>query len=243
MDDLVRLIRESQRLVVFTGAGVSTLSGIRDFRGRNGIYKEYDANALFDIRTFLKDPTFYYLNTRDFIYNLHTREPSIVHVECARLERMGLVKAVVTQNIDMLHQRAGSKRVHEVHGSPSVHRCLRCGAVYSYDWASALVLADKVPWCEACGGAVKPDITFFGEVPPPDALNGAIDAAQGADTLLILGTTLVVNPAASIPLYTLEHGGQIAIVNDGPTHLDDYAACRYDDLQGCFEYIAEHLRD
>ena len=131
----------------------------------------------------------------------------------------------------MLHQRAGSTCVYEVHGSPSVHRCLDCGAVYSYEWASALVQSDTVPCCEACGGAVKPDITFFGEIPPADALNGAVEAAERADVLLILGTTLVVNPAATIPLYTLEHGGQIAIVNDGPTHLDCYAACRYDDLK------------
>ena len=241
MNDLINLLKRSEYVVAFTGAGVSTLSGIPDFRGPDGIYKRVDADRIFDVNYFVQDPSYYYSHAKEFIYELHLREPSIVHTECARLEEAGIVGAVITQNIDMLHRRAGSKNVIEVHGSPTVHRCLQCGREYSYDWASECVHRDEVPTCEACGGLVKPDITFFGELLPEGAIQRATEEASRADLMLVLGTSLFVQPAASLPLYTLESGGAIAIVNQGATPLDMRAACRYDDLESCFRRIAQEV--
>lgn len=239
MDDLATRVKFSRNVVVFTGAGVSTLSGIRDFRGKNGIYKDEDADKIFSMDYFLRDPSFYYRKTKDFIYNLNTKTPSLVHTECARLEALGIVAAVITQNIDMLHQKAGSRTVIEVHGSPRIHRCLDCGKPYAFDEIRRVVQDDGVPSCDACGGIVKPDIVFFGERLDRDALEQSAKLAAEADLLLVLGSSLVVQPAASIPLYTLNHGGDLAIVNDGPTPLDQLATYRHGDLESCFQEIAK----
>ncbi|MBN2326361.1 MAG: NAD-dependent protein deacylase [Candidatus Omnitrophica bacterium] len=241
MEKLISLINQSKYIVVFTGAGVSTLSGIRDFRGKNGIYKDYDAEKIFDIDYFLRDPYYYYRYSKNFIYNLHTKNPNIIHRECARLEEQGQVKAVITQNIDLLHQKAGSRHVIEVHGSPMIHRCLRCGKKYEFEWISRIVNDDRIPHCESCRGVIKPDITFFGERLPDKALSLAVQEAGRADLMLVLGSSLVVQPAASIPLYTLENGGKMIIINDGQTPLDGAADLRYDDLEPCFQAIAEKI--
>jgi NAD-dependent deacetylase len=241
VDQILELLRQAQRAVVFTGAGVSTLSGIRDFRGKNGIYKEFDADRIFALDEFLRDPSYYYRNARDFIYDLAAKEPNIVHTQCARLEDLGIVKAVITQNIDMLHQKAGSRNVVEVHGSPAIHRCLDCGKTYTFVTIARRVQQDEVPYCEDCGGILKPDITFFGEMLPATALRRATELAAEADFVLVLGSSLVVQPAASIPLCTVDAGGRMAIVNDAPTPLDRHADALYDDLESCFARIAEAL--
>lgn len=234
-------ICQSNHCVIFTGAGVSTLSGIRDFRGKNGIYKDYDADKIFDIGYFKQNPSYYYTHAKNFIYNLDEKQPSLVHLECARLERAGLVKAVITQNIDLLHHKAGSRNVIEVHGSPLTHHCQQCGAIYPFEWAARLVKQDDIPTCKHCDGIVKPDITFFGEMLPEDAVTKAIQEASAADLLIILGSSLVVQPAASFPLYTLRHGGKLAIINNGETPLDDLASFRFDDLETVFTAIKKQI--
>ncbi len=241
MEELIRLIQNSRRIVVFTGAGVSTLSGIPDFRGDEGLYKQLDGDLIFDLDVFRRDPSFFYTHGRELIYGLGDHAPSLVHTECARLERAGLVTAVVTQNIDMLHQRAGSQTVIELHGSPAHHTCLGCGHDYDYDWACARVARDGVPRCEICGGTVKPDITFFGEMLPDGALERAGDLAAAADLMLVLGSSLLVQPAASIPLVTHRCGGKLAIINKGETPLDRLADVRLDDLAVVFEAIAARV--
>ncbi len=242
MNDLVKLLQSASSVAVFTGAGVSTLSGIRDFRGKNGIYQEYDADRIFSLDHFHRDPSYYYRMTRDFIYNLDEKQPSMVHLECARLEQLGLVKGVITQNIDLLHQKAGSRRVIELHGSPKVHRCLRCNAEYPFGWAAEIVKKGRVPRCKHCDGVVKPDITFFGEMLPVGAIEEAAERASEVDVMLVLGSSLVVQPAATIPLYTLEAGGTLAIVNQGETPLDRHAEVRLDDLEDAFQQISRHIR-
>lgn len=238
MERLLQLLTQAANAVIFTGAGVSTLSGIRDFRGRNGIYKEYDADRIFDLDYFLRDPSYYYSHSKHFIYNLDEKQPSLVHQECARLEAMGVVKALITQNIDLLHQKAGSKRVIELHGSPSRHACLRCGAAYAFDWVKGVVDRGEVPACSVCGGTVKPGITFFGEMLDEPSLEDAIATASAADLMIVLGSSLVVHPAAGIPLLTVRHGGKLILINDGETPLDDLAVWRHDDLETCFRFIA-----
>lgn len=246
MELITRFIKESRYCIALTGAGISTLSGIRDFRGKDGIYnagmnKNYDPDLIFDLDYFRKDPSLYYNATRDLIYNLHTKKPSIVHLELARLESMGIIKAVITQNIDMLHSKAGSKNVIELHGSPMVHRCMSCDKVFNYDQICNIVQSGEVPKCDKCRGVIKPDIIFFGEMLDAEKLNKAVQEASRADLILVLGSSLVVQPAASLPLYTREHGS-LVIVNDMPTPLDEIAEARYDDLEKVFIELRDKIR-
>ena len=239
MDRLKSLIEDSRHFVVFTGAGISTLSGIKDFRGKNGLYKDktVDTDKLFDIHWFRKDPSFYYTMSRNFIYNLEDREPSLVHTTLAAMEKKGFIKAVITQNIDLLHQKAGSKNVIEVHGSPSVHHCMKCGMEFLFGDVKKIMETTTVPLC-GCGGVIKPDITFFGEMLPEKAVALAVRECSQADLILVLGSTLVVQPAASFPLYTLRNSGNLVIVNDMETPLDSAAALRYYDLEEIFTYLS-----
>jgi NAD-dependent deacetylase len=233
-------IQKARHCVALTGAGVSTLSGIRDFRGKNGLYKDMDAEKIFDIDYFMEDPSFYYRAAGSFIYNIDEKEPSIVHTVLGELENRGLVKALITQNIDLLHQKGGSKRVIEIHGSPQVHYCLRCAGVrMKFEEAAALVKAGELPRCPHCGGILKPAITFFGESLPVDALREAGEEAQRADLMLILGTSLTVYPAASLPDYTLRNGGAVVLVNNMATPLDGRAVLRFDDLGQVFEGLRD----
>jgi NAD-dependent deacetylase len=242
VERLITAIRNAEHCVIFTGAGVSTLSGIRDFRGKSGIYNEYDADRLFSIDYFRQDPSYYYTHARNFIYDLDEKHPSLVHIECARLEQQGCVKALITQNIDLLHQKAGSKKVIEIHGSPMYHTCLQCHTQFTFAEISTIVRQGKVPSCEKCGGVVKPNITFFGEMLDMMALDEAIAESRRADLMLILGSSLVVQPAASLPVYTLDCGGQLIIINDMETPLDRYATLRYDSLERVFEYLRQKLQ-
>ena len=236
--ELIRLIDSSRHCVAFTGAGVSTLSGIRDFRGKNGLYKTADADRMFDISVFNQDPAVYYRMAKDFIYNLDDKEPSVVHTVLATLEREGKLKAVITQNIDLLHQKAGSKNVLEVHGSPSMHRCRVCGKTESFEATAAIVREGGIPRCPKCGVALKPDIVFFGEQLPERTIADAIREAEKADLMLVLGSSLVVHPAADLPAMTVRAGGSIVIVNDQPTYLDERARLLFDDLGSVFSALA-----
>jgi NAD-dependent deacetylase len=245
MDGIAALYNEittAKHCVALTGAGVSTLSGIRDFRGKNGLYNDMDAEKIFDINYFYQDPSFYYKAALSFIYNIDEKEASVVHSCLGELESRGFLKALITQNIDLLHQKGGSKRVIEVHGSPRVHYCLRCSGVrMDFEEAAAIVRSGGFPRCPKCGAFLKPAITFFGESLPIEALREAAEEAQAADLILILGTSLTVNPAASLPNYTLQRGGRIVIVNNMPTPLDSRAFMRFEDLGEVFQGIRELL--
>jgi NAD-dependent deacetylase len=239
--ELDRLLKAASHCVAFTGAGVSTLSGIRDFRGKNGLYRSTDAEKIFDIGVFRQDPSWYYSATKDFIYGLADARPSIVHRTLAHLEARGLLKALITQNIDLLHQKAGSRNVIEIHGSPMTHRCPACDWTTSFEEVAPIVRAGTLPRCGRCGQVIKPDITFFGEALPVDALRQARDEARKADLMLVLGSTLLVQPAASLPGLTLDSGGTLVIVNDMPTHYDRQARLRFDDLATVFDFLETRL--
>lgn len=239
--ELVELISRSKHCVALTGAGISTLSGIPDFRGPDGLYrrKDIDANKIFDLNYFMRDPGYYYSHAGDFLYNLDEKEPNIVHATLARLEENGLLKAVITQNIDLLHQKAGSRTVYELHGSPLHHHCLQCGAASSFEEIAPYARRGETPKCAQCGGVIKPDIVFFGEALPEEALTQAELHARKADLMLVLGSSLTVYPAAAIPEVTLQCGGKIAIINASPTHLDRYAVWKGTDLAESFAALAE----
>jgi len=242
IDTLFDKIKNARHCVALTGAGVSTLSGIRDFRGKDGLYNDMDAGKMFDIDYFHQDPSFYYKTAGSFIYNLDEKQPSVVHLCLGKLERRGWLKALITQNIDLLHQKGGSGRVIEVHGSPEVHYCLRCAGVrVPFEAAAAEVRAGRLPVCPKCGGVLKPAITFFGESLPADAIREAVEEAQEADLMLVLGTSLTVHPAAGLPQYTLRRGGDIVIVNNMPTPMDGLACMRFDDLGEVFTELERLL--
>jgi NAD-dependent deacetylase len=237
--ELETLVRNAKFAVAFTGAGVSTLSGLRDFRGKNGLYNDFDASRIFDLALFRTDPGFYYAHTRDFIYGLGEREPGLVHRVLAAWEQAGWLKAVVTQNVDYLHQRAGSRHVVEVHGSPALHHCLGCGAEATFGEIRERLAGkgatppEALPRCR-CGVVFKPDITFFGEGLPAAAWAEAERLCRRADLLLVLGTSLTVYPAAGLPELCAASGGRLVLVNDQPTPLDSLAWKRWGDLEAAF---------
>lgn len=229
------LIANSRRMVVFTGAGVSTMSGIPDFRSAHGAYAEpwqgMDVEDILSIDFFKRSPDIFYAWARDVWYRLDEYEPNIVHRVVAELEMKGYIEDVWTQNIDMLHQKAGSKVVHEVHGSPAHHHCIRCNAFRSYEDVAPEVLAGKVPLCKRCGGTVKPDIVFYGENLDMQQLVMAREEFSSADLCVVMGSSLVVQPAASFPVLTYRGGGKLAIINAQQTPLDAYATLKFPDLK------------
>jgi len=237
INNLWELIQTSTHCVAFTGAGVSTLSGIRDFRGKNGLYSTMDASRMFDIDVFYQDPSVYYGMAKDFIYNLNDREPSVVHRVLAELGRRGLIQSVITQNIDLLHEKAGSKNVIELHGSPAVHYCLKCGFKTDFESVARMVQLGQLPRCPVCSSILKPDIVFFGENLPEHTFQKATQEAERADLMLVLGSSLVVYPAASIPAITVRAGGKLVIVNDQPTDMDNHSYMHFTDLGDTFEKL------
>lgn len=243
IDELFQMLKASRRAVAFTGAGISTLSGIRDFRGKNGLYRQPGTQEMFDIDLFYRDPSVYYRMAKDFIYNLEEKEPNVVHRVLARLEEKGILRAVITQNIDLLHQKAGSRHVIEVHGSPRTHRCLQCACTLPFEAVAAAAKTGAVVFCPDCGGVLKPEITFFGESLPQQAIAEAQAEAGNADLLLVLGSSLTVYPAASLPYLTLNGGGAVVIVNEQPTSIDDSARLCFKDLGVVFEALEERLNE
>jgi len=229
--DLKNAITHARHLIAFTGAGVSTLAGIRDFRGKNGLLHALDADKLFDLDWFERDPSFFYRHSRDLIYNLHTIQPSYAHFELARLESLGIVKSVITQNFDMLHQLAGSQQVFELHGSPHKHTCMNCGRIVFYSSIVTQLASRTVPRC-SCNGIFKPNIIFFGEMLDGPSLAAAEEEVDRADLMIVMGSSLVVQPAASFPELFAHQGKPLIIVNDQPTPLDYLATLRYTDLEG-----------
>ena len=217
---LVRVIRANQPCVVLTGAGVSTESGIPDFRSPTGIWAEFDPTEYASLPAFRADPAKVWRFYKPRIAMLTEAEPNAAHYALAGLEGAGLVEAVVTQNIDQLHERAGSREVVEVHGSIRTATCLSCGASYPRDTVVAQLEHADAPSCELCGEVLKPDVVFFGELLPAAAIERAFDLARQARLLLVVGSSLEVHPVAALPEETLLAGGQVAIVNKGPTPYD-----------------------
>ncbi|NQT60288.1 MAG: NAD-dependent deacetylase [Bacteroidetes bacterium] len=234
IQNLADIVIKSQKCTVLTGAGVSTLSGLPDFRGSDGIYKDPDSERMFDLDLFLKDPTFFYSRAAKIVYSLHKRTPSLVHTTLAEMEKAGLVQSVVTQNIDMLHQKAGSKRVLELHGSPEVHTCIGCRKRFTYKQVYPSADVGLPFYCTVCAKPVKPNITFFGEALPEDVFSQAQDDILSSDLLLVLGTSLTVYPAASLPETAVKNGCRIVVVNSGSTSADRYADLRFTDLKEVF---------
>jgi NAD-dependent deacetylase len=227
-DELAALIRENQPCVALTGAGISTESGIPDFRSPTGIWADFDPLEYATLGAFRDDPEKVWSFYAPRFSMLTDAEPNAAHRALAELESYGLVRAVITQNIDLLHERAGSRDVVEVHGSIRTSTCLACGASYKLDAVLQLLEETSPPCCTACGAVVKPDVVFFDELLPEQAIDRAYELAREARLLLVVGSSLEVWPVAELPLVTLAAGGQVAVVNKGPTSVDDQAVLKID---------------
>lgn len=224
MDDKIKTLQqwidESRAIVFFGGAGVSTESGIPDFRSVDGLYNQKYAWPPEQIlsRTFFDaKPEEFYRFYRDKMLCLDAR-PNAAHKKLAELEAAGRLRSVVTQNIDGLHQLAGSKRVWELHGSVHRNYCTKCRAFYGVDFIQA---GEGVPLCPVCGGVVKPDVVLYEEGLDQDTVEGAVRAIAGADVLIVGGTSLVVYPAAGLINYY--RGNRLVLINRDPTPCDGQA--------------------
>jgi len=218
---LAELVRDNQPCVALTGAGVSTESGIPDFRSAGGVWERFDPYEVASIDAFRRDPRrvweFYALR----LEVLADAQPNAAHHALAALEDVGLVEALITQNVDRLHRAAGSRDVIEVHGSIARARCLACGAVVERTELQQLL---PLPHCPRCGAVLKPDVVMFGELLPAAEIDRATELARNAKLLLVVGSSLEVWPVAGLPEETLAAGGRLAIVNREPTPYDRRAA-------------------
>lgn len=221
---LQKIIDESNNIVFFGGAGVSTESGIPDFRSVDGLYNQqwkYPPETIISRSFFFHDTKEFYRFYRAKLLPAGF-EPNAAHYKLAELEKAGKLKAVVTQNIDGLHQKAGSQVVYELHGSTLRNYCMQCGAFYDETIiAESENAPDKLPHCKKCGGLVKPDVVLYEEGLDNNVINGAINAISKADTLIIGGTSLVVYPAASFVDYF--HGKNLVLLNKSETSKDSIA--------------------
>ena len=227
VDKVAALILESSRVVVFTGAGISTESGIPDFRSPGGIWTKFDPDD-FTVQKFMSSE-----KTRRMQWQmlaegglLKDAEPNQAHHAVAELEKLGKLTCVITQNIDNLHQKAGSSpdKVFELHGNMKFVRCMSCDMCFPVGDILQRLNKEEIPDCQFCRGILKPDAVFFGESLPQQALNDAIQHARHCDLFIVIGSTLVVYPAAYMPMYAVESGARLVIINLSPTPMDAKAA-------------------
>jgi len=220
-------IRNAGRITVITGAGISTNAGIPDFRGPNGLYARMDipADKLFDIDWFYRDPSLFYTHIGELIDSFLKAVPTPSHFAIAELEKCGKLSLTVTQNIDGLHQRAGSENIICAHGDFSEFYCIKCGFSTTDTSSVFKTIREKhIPYCE-CGGVMKPRVVFFGE--GIIGMNESVEAVAHSDCILIAGSSLVVHPVASLPRYK-NPGTPLVIVNRGETPYDGIAAAKVD---------------
>lgn len=219
LEQLQRVIDNSKRIVFFGGAGVSTESGIPDFRSVDGLYNQkydYPPEQILSHTFFMHNTEEFYRFYRDKMLCLD-KKPNKAHLKLAELEKAGKLTAVVTQNIDGLHQAAGSKKVYELHGSVLRNYCMKCGKFHSAEYIKN---SNGVPKCE-CGGVIKPDVVLYEEGLDDSTVTGALSAIQSADTLIIAGTSLTVYPAAGFISYF--KGNNIVLINRDETPFDSKA--------------------
>ena len=221
------LIINARRVVVFTGAGVSTESGIPDFRSRGGIWEKFNPDD-FTYQKFLSSVE----SRRKYWQMFRNREvilksgPNPAHYAIAELHRMGKLDCVITQNIDGLHHRAGvpEDKILELHGNIDWIDCLNCGKRYNFEQVIAILNAGaEIPECEVCHGILKPQVVFFGEPLPENVLEEATARAQGCDLFIVIGSTLIVYPAAYMPIHAAQAGAKLVIINLSQTPMDDQA--------------------
>lgn len=212
------MIKEARNVVLLSGAGMSTSAGIPDFRGPNGLYRTAgitDPERIFDLSEFSRNPALFYRFHRAFLTLLDTVRPTFTHRFFAALEQNGHLKGIVTQNIDGLHQQAGSSHVLEIHGGIETSTCVRCSRTYTREAAAGKTLETDIPRCDSCGSVLKPDIVFFSE--QVRHLEECVHLVKTSDLLFVVGSSLTVTPAALLPAYA---GKDIVVVNRGHLSFD-----------------------
>lgn len=234
IEEFKKIIEESDNIVFFGGAGVSTESGIPDFRSKDGLYNmkyKFPPEEILSRSFFVNNTEEFYKFYKDKL-NCLKYEPNITHIALSKLENLGKIKAVVTQNIDGLHQKAGSKKVYELHGSVLRNYCTKCGKFYDAEYVFD---SEGIPKCE-CGGTIKPDVVLYEEPLDEDVVSGAVNAIAQADTLIIAGTSLTVYPASGLISYF--RGKNLVLINRDPTPFDYRADLVINDSLGkVFENI------
>lgn len=230
MDPLFRRLCEwiasARRIVAFTGAGISTESGISDYRSKGGLWERYQPVTIQDYLGWDEKRIQFWAYKSEFMEQVLKAEPNGAHRALVELEHRGQLLGVVTQNIDGLHQRAGTSRdkIVEIHGSNMETVCLKCGDFKPWEKVrSELRSGVKIPHCSVCGGLIKPNIVMFGEELVPEVLDQASDWIQNCDLLLVIGSTLLVQPAASLPWLAKEAGAKVVILNMSDTPMDGAA--------------------
>jgi NAD-dependent deacetylase len=214
------IIKKSKNMIALTGAGISVESGIPDFRSAGGLWDKYDPSIYASIHSFMRMPEKVWDMIFEMIEVTESASPNSAHLALAKLEGMDLLKAVITQNIDNLHQEAGSKNVIEYHGNAKKLVCLSCGAEYGIDEFD--LSTKEIPVCEGCGKVLKPSVVFFGENIPIEALSESQRFAEAADVVLVVGTSAVVYPVASIPRIAKSRGAALIEFNLERTELSSF---------------------
>lgn len=222
IDQAVAILQQSKYAVALTGAGISTPSGIPDFRSReSGLWEKYDPMEVASFTGFKQNPQAFYQWIRPLLDTINAAQPNAAHQALAQMEAYGPLKAVITQNIDTLHSKAGSKIVHEVHGHLREATCLRCYGIFRTDFVlSDYYATGEVPRCPACGGVLKLNAILFGELLPVSVLNQSRKLARQCDVMLAVGSSLEVAPAGDLPLLAKQSGARLIIVTLSETHLD-----------------------
>lgn len=216
IDKVVALLKKSKYAVAFTGAGISVESGVPPFRGDKGIWNRYNPQLL-ELDYFLANPESSWKAIREIFYDFFTdAKPNPAHMVLAKLEELGIIKAVITQNIDDLHFKAGSKEVYEFHGNSQKLKCLKCGWIVDAHETDLNVIP---PLCTKCGGLLKPDFIFFGEGIPTLAYQKSFEAARKADLVLVIGSTGEVMPACQVPYEAKRNGATIVEINPDETNF------------------------
>lgn len=222
VDQVADLLRNARHAVAFTGAGISTPSGIPDYRSaQSGLWENVDPLEVASIHGFRQNPRAFYDWVYSLISTIMNAQPNAAHRTLACLEQMGMLKAVITQNIDMLHHCAGSKTVYELHGHLREATCTQCFQTVPGEPLIRQFLADRaIPRCPNCDGILKPNVILYGEQLPYKVVQASQDAANHADLMIIVGSSLEVAPASDLPLRALRAGAKLVIINLSPTHLD-----------------------
>jgi NAD-dependent deacetylase len=216
------ILRQARRLVVLTGAGISTASGIPDFRStKSGLWERHNPFEVASLSAFRYHPERFFAWVRPLTREILQAQPNPAHLALARLEAAGRLKTLITQNIDSLHQRAGSQRVLEVHGALDRLVCVQCYQAESLlnHWREFLE-SEELPRCAACGGLLKPDAVLFGEQLPARVWMQALEAGRACDAMVVIGSSLEVLPVAGLPLRALDNGAHLILINQSPTYVD-----------------------
>ncbi|MDI7260703.1 MAG: NAD-dependent deacylase [Thermodesulfobacteriota bacterium] len=209
-------ILQSKKTIAFTGAGISVESGIPDFRSAEGLWQKYDPEEYAHIHAFNSNPDKVWMMLKDMFSLIMTAKPNPAHAGLAELEQVGLLSSVITQNVDGLHQAAGSRNVIEFHGSHRTLSCLKCSTTID---GTSLKMEDLPPRCPRCSSLLKPDVVFFGEPIPWEAQVMSFKESKSCSAVLVIGTSAIVYPAASIPIMAKERGATIIEINTEPTPL------------------------